>query len=89
MKLPRNEALPVKHPGYILKQRYILQKRITLREASEQLGITKAELLAFIDKAAPLTDSLALKLESFTGVSRSFWVNCQRKYDKYYRKTEI
>lgn len=81
MTIVRSNRLPVKHPGIVIKERYMGSDNLT--EASESLSISRKELSSFIGGKRPATIELAKQLEQITGVSLEFWMNRQKKSESY------
>ena len=83
MAITRHKSLPAKHPGVVFKERYLDQKSISLEEAAVSMGI---ELESFVGGNTELTTEFCDRLESFTGVSKAFWL---KQLDKYQSSNKL
>ena len=81
MPVLRSNQLPTQHPGVVFKRYYIDRYNINLSNAAKKLGIKTDHLSNFINGKVTVTDPLATKLESVTGISSGFWLNLQKSHN--------
>ncbi len=72
------------HPGKILKE-YL--DGISISQASQRLGITRATLSRIINGKASITPQMAVRLSQSLGTSVEIWVNLQSQYDVWQAQT--
>jgi addiction module HigA family antidote len=66
------------HPGEVLRD-YL--DGITVREAAERLGITRAHLSRILNGHASITAPMSLRLSAALGTSADFWLKMQVQRD--------
>jgi len=73
------------HPGLTLKEDILPALELTVTEASEQLGVTRAALSRVINGKAGISSEMALRIEAWLGEknggSASVWLALQAAYD--------
>lgn len=73
------------HPGLILKEDILPALEISVTEAAEQLGVTRAAFSRVINGKAAISPEMALRLEGWLGVrnggNATVWLNQQAAYD--------
>ena len=66
------------HPGAVLKE-WLADVSIT--QAAEHLGITRAYLFRILNEHASISADMALRLSVLLGTSADMWLNMQSAYD--------
>ncbi len=69
------------HPGEILWELYLKPRGISIKNAAIKLGISPAELSAFVGGRRAVTSELAGLLGAAFSTKPEFWINLQRQYD--------
>jgi addiction module HigA family antidote len=73
------------HPGLTLKEDILPSLNMTVTEASEQLGVTRAALSRVINGKAGISPEMALRIEAWLGEEHggnaSMWLSQQAAYD--------
>ena len=71
------------HPGEVLRD-YI--GSMSVREAAERLGVTRAHLSRILNGRANVTAPMSLKLAAALGTSPDFWLKMQMQRDLWVAK---
>lgn len=71
-------------PGEFVAE-WMEDNTISLSDMSEHMDITERNLIDLIDGTAHLTDSLATKLETVTGIKARIWLS----YESTYRADKV
>ena len=66
------------HPGEVLRE-YLGD--ITVTDAAERLGVTRATLSRILNGNAGISADMALRLEQALGTSAEMWLEMQLKYE--------
>jgi addiction module HigA family antidote len=73
------------HPGEALREDVLPALGLTVTEAAEQLGVTRAALSRVLNGRAAISSEMALRLEGWLGVKNGgradLWVAQQAAYD--------
>ena len=69
------------HPGGFIWGEIIEPMGLSFCNVAETLGVTGAELSALFGERAPLTSSLAQRIEKAFGVSKDTLMRMQRSYE--------
>ena len=73
------------HPGETLRDDVLPALALTVTEAAQQLGVSRAALSRVLNGKAALSPEMALRLESWLGVENGgradLWVSQQAAYD--------
>jgi addiction module HigA family antidote len=73
------------HPGLTLKEDILPALELTVTEASEQLGVTRAAFSRVINGKAGISPEMALRIEAWLGEkhggSAGAWLALQASYD--------
>ena len=81
------------HPGLTLKEDILPALELTVTEASEQLGVTRAAFSRVINGKASISPEMALRIEAWLGVenggSASVWLAQQSAYDLWRARKTI
>lgn len=75
------QLIPLEHPGRLLKEEFIDPLEITAYAVSKGTGITQTAIGEIIKGKRNISPVNALKLSKFFGVSESFFMNIQARYD--------
>jgi len=71
------------HPGEVLRD-YL--NGITVREAAERLGVTRAHLSRILNGRASITAAMSLRLAAALGTTPDFWLKMQVQRDLWLAK---
>jgi addiction module HigA family antidote len=72
------------HPGSLLREDVLPALHLTVSEAAEQLGVSRATLSRVINEHAAISPEMAARLEQWTtGPSALGWLQMQVKYDMW------
>lgn len=82
-------GLPPVHPGEILREEYILERKLTLTEVADGLGINIAELSDVVDEKKGISPELAVKLSEAFGNTTQFWINLQKNYEIWHAEKMV
>jgi addiction module HigA family antidote len=66
-------------PGEVLKDGW--PEGITVTNAAQQLGITRATLSRILNGHAGITADMALRLQAWIGIKAEMWLRLQVAYD--------
>ncbi len=66
------------HPGEVLRD-YLGE--MSVAEAAERLGITRAHLSRILNGRAGISASMSLRLSAALGTSPEFWIKMQMQHD--------
>ncbi len=69
------------HPGGFVKSEIIDPLALTVTNAAQALGVTRAALAALLNERARLSPEMALRLEKAFGVSMDTLMRMQNSYD--------
>ena len=73
------------HPGLTLRDDVLPALGLSVTEAAEQLGVTRAALSRVINGRAGISPEMALRIEAWLGVDRGgradLWIERQAGYD--------
>ena len=80
-----NKMFNPPHPAAILREDILPALDMTITEAAQQLGITRAMLSRVLNEHASITPEMALRLETWLGVDNGgaadVWLKQQSAYD--------
>ena len=68
------------HPGETIAD-YLLERELSQKELASRAGVSEAFLSDVIHGKKDISKGLAIGLEYATGVTASFWLNLQARYD--------
>ena len=74
---------PPTHPGEMLLEEFLNPMGLTQRELSQAIHVPYQRINEIVNGRRGMTPSTALRLEKFFGVSASFWMNLQLRWDLY------
>jgi len=69
------------HPGSFVKHEIIEPLGLSITDAAQALGVTRAALSAMLNARAQLSPEMALRLEKAFGVSMDTLMRMQNSYD--------
>ncbi len=69
------------HPGGFVKSEVIQPLGLSVTDAAQALGVTRAALSALLNERAHLSPEMALRLEKAFGVSMDTLMRMQNSYD--------
>ena len=81
VRIPTNRA-PT-HPGEMLLEEFLIPMSLTQRELAEAIQVPYQRINELINGRRGLTPSTALRLAKFFGMSASFWMNVQLRWDLF------
>lgn len=67
-------------PGYYIEE-YMASLDVDIGSFAKDLGIRQYDLYLLLSGEKKVTKDIALRLADLTGVSDSYWLNLQKKYD--------
>lgn len=77
------------HPGEILKEMFIHERKLTITEVAKGLKITRSTLSSVINGHLKITPQLAVKLSEAFGNSAQFWINLQNNYELWHAEKNV
>lgn len=79
------------HPGETLREDVLPALGLTVTEAAQQLGVTRAALSRVLNCRAAISPEMALRLEAWLGVENGgradLWLTQQAAYDLWKART--
>jgi len=66
------------HPGEVLRDYF---GEMSVSEAAERLGVTRAHLSRILNGHAGITATMSLRLSAALGTSPDFWLRMQMQHD--------
>lgn len=82
-------ALPPAHPGIVLRELFMEERKLTITELAKGLGMTRANLSAVINERAGISPEMAVKLSAAFGNSATFWTNLQTNYELWHAEKKV
>lgn len=76
------------HPGEMLLEEFLLPMGITQRELADAVHVPYQRINDLVHGRRSMTPSTALRLAKFFGMSASFWMNLQLRWDLYFTQQE-
>ena len=71
------------HPGEMLLEEFLTPMGLTQRELAAAIHVPYQRVNEIINGRRGMTPSTALRLAKFFGMSASFWMNLQLRWDLY------
>lgn len=71
------------HPGEMLLEEFLTPMGLTQRELAAAIHVPYQRINEIINGRRGMTPSTALRLAKFFGMSASFWMNLQLRWDLY------
>jgi len=72
------------HPGEMLLEEFLIPMGLTQQDLANAIRVPYQRVNELINGRRGMTPSTALRLERFFGVSASFWLNLQLRWDLYF-----
>ncbi|MGK7899571.1 MAG: HigA family addiction module antitoxin [Xenococcus sp. (in: cyanobacteria)] len=72
------------HPGEILVEEFLKPMGLTQRDLADAINVPYQRINELVNGKRGMTPSTALRLEKFFGMSASFWLNLQLRWDLYF-----
>lgn len=72
------------HPGRMLLEEFLDPLGLTQRQLAQAIHVPYQRVNEIINGRRGMTPSTALRLEKFLGMSSSFWMNLQLRWDLYH-----
>jgi addiction module HigA family antidote len=72
------------HPGEMLVEEFLKPMGLTQRELADAIHVPYQRVNEIVNGKRGMTPSTALRLEKFLGMSASFWLNLQLRWDLYF-----
>lgn len=72
------------HPGEMLVAEFLKPMDLTQRELADAIHVPYQRINEIVNGKRGMTPSTALRLEKFLGMSASFWLNLQLRWDLYF-----
>lgn len=77
----RKNALPLVHPGEILKEDVLPSTGLSVTAAAKALGVSRQMLHEILAERKPLSAVMCLKIARLLGGSPEVWMRLQAAYD--------
>jgi addiction module HigA family antidote len=81
------------HPAEILREDILPSLALTVTEAANQLGVSRAALSRVLNEKAAISPEMALRIEAWLGVERGgradLWLQMQAKYDMWKAREKV
>ena len=72
------------HPGEMLVEEFLKPVGLTQRDLADAIHVPYQRINEVVNGKRGMTPSTALRLEKFLGMSASFWLNLQLRWDLYF-----
>jgi antitoxin HigA-1 len=86
IRIPTNR--PPTHPGEMLLEEFLHPMALSQRELAKAIRVPHQRVNELVNKRRRMTPRLALRLAKFFGMSASFWMNLQLRWDLYHTSQE-
>ena len=74
------------HPGLIIRDDVLPELQLSVNEAAEQLGVSRATLSRVISGRSAITAEMALCVGKWVGNGPEIWLRMQGQYDLWQAK---
>ena len=71
------------HPGEMLLEEFLFPMELSQRELADAVHVPYQRINELVNGKRGMTPSTALRLAKFFGMSASFWMNLQLRWDLY------
>ena len=71
------------HPGEMLLEEFLRPMGLSQRELADAVHVPYQRINELVNSKRGMTPSTALRLAKFFGMSASFWMNLQLRWDLY------
>jgi antitoxin HigA-1 len=82
-------ALPPVHPGTVLRELFMEERKLTITELAKDLDMTRANVSAVVNEQAGISPEMAVKLSAAFGNSATFWPNLQTNYELWHAEKKV
>ena len=89
MTMQENESLAPMHPGEILMHEFLEPLGISAHALALTIGVPANRLHAIVHGKRGISADTALRLSRYFGLSESYWMNLQSRYELLMAKGEI
>jgi addiction module HigA family antidote len=72
------------HPGEMLKEEFLIPMGLTQRSLATGIHVPYQRINELVNGKRGITPSTALRLARFFGMSATFWMNLQQRWDLYH-----
>lgn len=72
------------HPGEMLVEEFLRPMGLTQRELAQAIHVPYQRINELVNGRRGITPSTALRLAKYFGMSASFWMNLQLRWDLYH-----
>ena len=72
------------HPGEMLQEEFLKPMGLTQRELARSIHVPYQRINELVNGKRGMTPSTALRLGKYFGMSASFWLNLQLRWDLYF-----
>ncbi len=72
------------HPGEMLLEEFLKPMELTQRELADAIRVPYQRVNEIVNGRRGMTPSTALRLERFLGMSASFWMDLQLRWDLHH-----
>ena len=69
------------HPGEVLKELYLQDKKLNITQAAKFLGVTRENLSSIVNGRTGISPEMALRLSKAFKTDAEMWLNIQKDYD--------
>ena len=76
------------HPGEMLLEEFLIPMGLTQQDLANAIRVPYQRVNELINGRRGMTPSTALRLEKFFGMSASFWLNLQLRWDLYFAQEQ-
>jgi addiction module HigA family antidote len=77
------------HPGEILREVFIKERKLTITEVAKGLDMARGNLSAVVNEHAGISPELAVKLSEAFGNTAQFWINLQKNYELWHAEKKV
>src|SRR5476649_2754286 len=77
----KKNLLPLTTPGEVLNEEFLIPLGVTQYRLAKDIGISARRINEIVHGKRAITPDTALRLGKYFGVSASFWLNLQARYD--------
>ncbi len=74
------------HPGEMLLEEFLHPMKLTQQDLSQAIQVPYQRLNEIVNGRRGISPSTALRLGKYFGISASFWLNLQMRWDLYHAK---
>lgn len=72
------------HPGEMLLEEFLKPMGISQRQLADAIHVPYQRVNEIVNRRRGVTPSTALRLEKFLGMSATFWLNLQLRWDLFH-----